>query len=162
MFVSVYSSMTEAPACHVYSIHAGASQHPLSVATQEKAMMLKSTRMAFLLLRFLPPHLFPLLRVVDVSDKLPPHTLVMHLLLRQPFLPQVHIHTVHPPPLPSSFPSPPLHIHPHQSFPHIFFTPSHHPLSVLFPSVSVWDSSNWHDSILIQHQCLVIVHVYSR
>ena len=50
MFVSVYSSMTEAPACHVYSIHAGASHHPLSVATQTKAMLLRSTRMSLSLL----------------------------------------------------------------------------------------------------------------
>ena len=56
----------------------------------------------------------------DVSDKSTPHRSVLRLLPRQSLLPQVHIHTVHPPPLRSSFPRPPLHTtHPH-NFPHIF------------------------------------------
>ncbi|KAI0215431.1 Dipeptidyl peptidase 9 [Lamellibrachia satsuma] len=43
MYVSVYSNMTEAPACHVYSIDAGASQDPPSVDTQMMATLLQST-----------------------------------------------------------------------------------------------------------------------
>ena len=58
-------------------------------------------------------------------------------LARQFLIPQVHIHTVHPPLLQSSFPSPPLHIHHHHSSPHIFFIPSHEirPLT-FFPALS--------------------------
>ena len=52
MYVSVYSNMTEAPACHVYSIDAGASQDPPSVDTQMMATLLQSTRMS---LQFLQP-----------------------------------------------------------------------------------------------------------
>ena len=54
---------------------------------------------------------------------------------RQSLLPQVHIYTVHPPLLRSSYPSPPLYIHLRQSFPHIFFIDSHNmsePLSPYF------------------------------
>ena len=72
---------------------------------------------------------------VDFSDKLPPHSPVLRLLARQSLLPQVHIYTVHPAPLQSSFPSPPLHIHLRQSFLHIFFSDSHimsEPLSLYF------------------------------
>ena len=46
-------------------------------------------------------------------------------LPRQSLLPLVHIYAVHPLPPWSSFPSPPLHIHPHHSFPNIFFIRSH-------------------------------------
>ena len=40
---------------------------------------------------------------VDVSDQLPPFSPVLHLLTRQSHFPQVHIYTVHPPPLQSLF-----------------------------------------------------------
>ena len=53
----------------------------------------------------LPPHLFPLLRGVDVCDKLPPHGLILRLG-RQCLLSQIHLWTVRPPPLRSSYPSP--------------------------------------------------------
>ena len=71
-------------------------------------------------LLILPLRLFTLLCGVDVSDQLPPHRPVLHLLARQSLLP---IYTVHPPPLRSSFPSPLLHVQPHHSFPHIFIIP---------------------------------------
>ena len=44
MYVSVYSSMTEAPACHVYNIHSEPSHDPPAVRTQVMATLLQSTR----------------------------------------------------------------------------------------------------------------------
>ena len=66
---------------------------------------------------------------VDISDKLHPHSTSI-----VPSLPQANIHTVHPPPLRSYFPSPSLHIQPHHSFPKIFFVPSRDMSAPLEPS----------------------------
>ena len=75
---------------------------------------------SFQLSLLLPSHLFQILRVVDVSDNFPSRSPVVRLLPRQSLLPLVHIHTVRPPMLRSSFPP-----HPSSSFytPHIL-----HPL----------------------------------
>ena len=65
-----------------------------------------------------PPHIFQLLCGVDVTDQLPPHSmLVLCLRPRQSLLPQVQIYPVHPHSLRSSPASPPLHINSHHSFP---------------------------------------------
>ena len=81
-------------------------------------------------LLLLPPPLFPLPCEVDVCDKLPPHSTVMHLISRQSLLPQVYIHTVYPPPRRSSFSSPP---HPSSSlFLHIHHSFSRHHFNIRF------------------------------
>ena len=88
---------------------------------------------SFQLSFLLPSHLFQILCVVDVSDKLPPCSPVV--LPRQSLLPLVHIYTVRPPPLRSSFPS-----HPSSSFytPHILYLFSWHVCTALtlFPALS--------------------------
>ena len=87
----------------------------------------------YLILLF-PPHLFQFLGSMFLTS-------CLHIARfcvsspRQSLLPQVHIYTVHPPLLRSSYPSPPLYIHLRQSFPHIFFIDSHNmsePLSPYF------------------------------
>ena len=65
----------------------------------------------------LQPHLFPVLCRIDVSDQLPPHNPVLCLLSRESLRFTLSVHFC--------FGLPFLHMHPHHSFPHIFFIPSH-------------------------------------
>ena len=65
-------------------------------------------------------HLFPLLCGVDVSYETPPSRPVLRVLLGQPPLRQVVPDAIQPPPLWSSSPSFPRHLHPHHSLPYVF------------------------------------------
>ena len=69
----------------------------------------------------LPLASFPISMWVDVCDIQPGYVPARPTVPT----PSSRNHTVHPQLLRSSFPSPTLHIHPHHSFPFIFFIPSH-------------------------------------
>ena len=77
------------------------------------------------------PHLFPLLCGVDVSYDTPPFSSVLRVLPGQFSLRQVVPDTIQPPPLWSSSPSIPRHLHHHHSLAHMFFFSSQYtPISL--------------------------------
>ena len=84
------------------------------------------------------PHLFPLLCGVDVSYETLPSSPVLCVLPGQFSLRQAVHDTIQPPPIWSSSPSIPRHLHPHHSLAYIFVLSSHyaHTTSTFFPALS--------------------------
>ena len=87
------------------------------------------------------PHLFPLLCGVDVSYETPPFSSVLRVLPGQFPLRQVVPDAIQPPPLWSSSPSFPRHLHRHHSLAYVFVFSSQYvpiPLQLNFPAALSW------------------------
>ena len=81
---------------------------------------------------------FPLLCGVDVSCETPPSRPVLRVLLRQPPLRQIVPDVIHPPPLWSSSPSFPRHLHPQYSLPYVFVFSKHAHTTLTYSPALSW------------------------